>query len=182
MQEMREGGARPRGSDAAQGSAPAANQQFCAMAPWRRAAGGLAIRAGPAHLRSNGCRNRQPQAGGSHTSTERLTNMATVRQQATMVVGKPKAAPSVSQQHEQGVLSRHANPDRTRERIVLKRDPATFTAAVAGTVQQLATPTEAQALTVILPDSASMTLESKDIGFVSPGQELETLPSHAMAR
>lgn len=89
-----------------------------------------------------------------------------------MVVGKHKAAPSVSQQREQGVLSRHANQDRTRERIALKREPPTFTATVAGTVQRLVRSTEAQALTVILPDSARVTLENKDIGFVSPGQDV----------
>lgn len=67
---------------------------------------------------------------------------------------------------------------------------ATLTAPVAGTVQQLAlhteggVVTEAQALMVIVPDSASVsaevTLENKDIGFVTPGQEvaikLETFP------
>ncbi|MCS4511899.1 HlyD family type I secretion periplasmic adaptor subunit [Xylophilus ampelinus] len=67
---------------------------------------------------------------------------------------------------------------------------ATLTAPVAGTVQQLATHTEggvvteAQALMVIVPDSAHLsaeaTLENKDIGFVAPGQEvaikLETFP------
>lgn len=59
---------------------------------------------------------------------------------------------------------------------------ATLTAPVAGTVQQLAmhteggVVTEAQALMVIVPDSASVsaevTLENKDIGFVSPGQDV----------
>lgn len=67
---------------------------------------------------------------------------------------------------------------------------ATLTAPVAGTVQQLALHTEggvvtqAQALMVIVPDGASLsaevTLENKDIGFVSPGQDvavkLETFP------
>ncbi|GKT00622.1 HlyD family type I secretion periplasmic adaptor subunit [Acidovorax sp. SUPP3434] len=67
---------------------------------------------------------------------------------------------------------------------------ATLTAPVAGTVQQLAAHTEggvvteAQALMVIVPDSAGVsaevTLENKDIGFVVPGQEvaikLETFP------
>ncbi|MFE8643846.1 HlyD family type I secretion periplasmic adaptor subunit [Sphingomonas sp. NCPPB 2930] len=59
---------------------------------------------------------------------------------------------------------------------------ATLKAPVAGTVQQLAAHTEggvvteAQALMVIVPDSAhvsaEVTLENKDIGFVSPGQEV----------
>ncbi|WP_028603091.1 HlyD family type I secretion periplasmic adaptor subunit [Ottowia thiooxydans] len=67
---------------------------------------------------------------------------------------------------------------------------ATLTAPVAGTVQQLAmhteggVVTEAQALLVIVPESAEVsaevTLENKDIGFVYPGQEvtlkLETFP------
>ena len=66
----------------------------------------------------------------------------------------------------------------------------TLTAPVAGTVQQLAAHTEggvvteAQPLMVIVPDGAQMTaevtLENKDIGFVSVGQEaaikLETFP------
>lgn len=67
---------------------------------------------------------------------------------------------------------------------------ATLTAPVSGAVQQLAlhteggVVTEAQALMVIVPDAASVsaevTLENKDIGFVTPGQEvaikLETFP------
>ncbi|MET4575631.1 HlyD family type I secretion periplasmic adaptor subunit [Ottowia thiooxydans] len=67
---------------------------------------------------------------------------------------------------------------------------ATLSAPVAGTVQQLAlhteggVVTEAQALMVIVPESAEVsaevTLENKDIGFVYPGQEvtlkLETFP------
>ncbi|GAA6120593.1 HlyD family type I secretion periplasmic adaptor subunit [Acidovorax sp. FG27] len=67
---------------------------------------------------------------------------------------------------------------------------ATLRAPVTGTVQQLATHTEggvvteAQALMVIVPDSAHViadaTLENKDIGFVVPGQDvtikLETFP------
>ena len=66
----------------------------------------------------------------------------------------------------------------------------TLTTPVAGTVQQLAlhteggVVTEAQALMVIVPDSASVsaevTLENKDIGFVTEGQDvaikLETFP------
>ncbi|RSZ31144.1 MULTISPECIES: HlyD family type I secretion periplasmic adaptor subunit [unclassified Variovorax] len=66
----------------------------------------------------------------------------------------------------------------------------TLKAPVAGTVQQLATHTEggvvteAQPLMVIVPDgaqvAAEVTLENKDIGFVSPTQEaaikLETFP------
>lgn len=66
----------------------------------------------------------------------------------------------------------------------------TLTAPVTGTVQQLAVHTEggvvteAQPLMVIVPDSAGViaevTLENKDIGFVSAGQEvaikLETFP------
>lgn len=66
----------------------------------------------------------------------------------------------------------------------------TLKAPVAGTVQQLATHTEggvvteAQPLMVIVPDgaqvTAEVTLENKDIGFVSPTQEaaikLETFP------
>lgn len=65
-----------------------------------------------------------------------------------------------------------------------------LTAPTAGTVQQLAihTPggvvTEAQPLMVIVPDdaevTAEVTIDNKDIGFVSPGQEaaikLETFP------
>lgn len=71
-----------------------------------------------------------------------------------------------------------------------RRQLATLAAPVAGTVQQLAlhteggVVTEAQALMVIVPDSAhvsaEVTLENKDIGFVTPGQEvaikLETFP------
>jgi hemolysin D len=67
---------------------------------------------------------------------------------------------------------------------------ATLTAPVTGTVQQLAmhteggVVTEAQPLMVIVPDSAQVsaevTLENKDIGFVTAGQEvaikLETFP------
>jgi hemolysin D len=67
---------------------------------------------------------------------------------------------------------------------------STLTAPVAGTVQQLAAHTvggvvtEAQALTVIVPQqaqvTAEVTLENKDIGFVSLGQsaeiKLETFP------
>ncbi|MGC4397537.1 HlyD family type I secretion periplasmic adaptor subunit [Hydrogenophaga sp. T2] len=64
-----------------------------------------------------------------------------------------------------------------------RQDLTQLRSSVAGTVQQLAvhTPggvvTEAQPLMVIVPDGASVvaevTLENKDIGFVSPGQEAE---------
>ncbi len=64
-----------------------------------------------------------------------------------------------------------------------RQDLTQLRSPVAGTVQQLAvhTPggvvTEAQPLMVIVPDGASVvaevTLENKDIGFVSPGQEAE---------
>jgi hemolysin D len=64
-----------------------------------------------------------------------------------------------------------------------RQDLTQLRSPVAGTVQQLAvhTPggvvTEAQPLMVIVPDGASVvaevTLENKDIGFVSPGQPAE---------
>ncbi|MCW8176778.1 HlyD family type I secretion periplasmic adaptor subunit [Verminephrobacter aporrectodeae] len=96
---------------------------------------------------------------------------------------------ALSERQAQADLKRHqTGQELTKARQREQR--ATLTAPVSGTVQQLAlhteggVVTEAQALMVIVPESASMsaevTLENKDIGFVAPGQnvsiKLETFP------
>lgn len=96
---------------------------------------------------------------------------------------------SLSERQADADLKRQQS-DQEVTKAAQREQLATLTAPVAGTVQQLAlhteggVVTEAQALMVIVPDSASVsaevTLENKDIGFVSPGQEvaikLETFP------
>lgn len=96
---------------------------------------------------------------------------------------------SLSERQADADLKRQQS-DQEVTKATQREQLATLTAPVAGTVQQLAlhteggVVTEAQALMVIVPDSASVsaevTLENRDIGFVSPGQEvaikLETFP------
>jgi len=85
---------------------------------------------------------------------------------------------------------RRVQASQERAKAVQRQNLTTLKAPVAGVVQQLAihTPegvvTEAQVLMVIVPDgaqvTAEVTLDNKDIGFVSAGQEaqikLETFP------
>ena len=96
---------------------------------------------------------------------------------------------ALSERQAQADLKRHQTGQELAK-ATQREQLATLTAPVAGTVQQLAlhteggVVTEAQALMVIVPDAASVsaevTLENKDIGFVTPGQEvaikLETFP------
>lgn len=86
---------------------------------------------------------------------------------------------SLSERQAQADLKRH-RATQAFTKATQRQHLATLAAPVLGTVQQLAmhteggVVTEAQALMVIVPDSASVsaevTLENKDIGFVSPGQ------------
>ena len=96
---------------------------------------------------------------------------------------------TLSERQAQADLKRHQTGQELTK-ATQREQLATLTAPVAGTVQQLAlhteggVVTEAQALMVIVPGSASVsaevTLENKDIGFVTPGQDvaikLETFP------
>jgi hemolysin D len=96
---------------------------------------------------------------------------------------------TLSERQAQADLKRHQTGQELTK-ATQREHLATLTAPVAGTVQQLAlhteggVVTEAQALMVIVPGSASVsaevTLENKDIGFVTPGQDvaikLETFP------
>ncbi|WP_457279435.1 HlyD family efflux transporter periplasmic adaptor subunit [Polaromonas sp. P5_D5] len=97
---------------------------------------------------------------------------------------------------DQGYISGHTIQDKARERVELERDLVTqrenlttLKAPVAAVVQQLAIHTtggvtEAQALMIIVPEgvqvTAEVTLENRDIGFVSAGNgaeiKLETFP------
>lgn len=96
---------------------------------------------------------------------------------------------TLSERETQGQLkTRLATQEQTK--ATQREKLTTLTAPVAGLVQQLATHsvggvvTEAQTLMVIVPDGASVTaevtLDNKDIGFVSAGQsaeiKLETFP------
>lgn len=96
---------------------------------------------------------------------------------------------SLSERQADADLKRQQS-DQEVTKATQREQLATLSAPVAGTVQQLTlhteggVVTEAQALMVIVPGSASVsaevTLENKDIGFVAPGQEvaikLETFP------
>lgn len=100
---------------------------------------------------------------------------------------------ALSERQAQADLKRHQTGQELAK-ATQREQLATLTAPVAGTVQQLAlhteggVVTEAQALMVIVPHlnsgaasvSAEVTLENKDIGFVTPGQDvaikLETFP------
>ena len=96
---------------------------------------------------------------------------------------------NLSEREAQGLLKiRIATQEQTK--ATQREKLTTLTAPVAGVVQQLATHsvggvvTEAQALMVIVPDgagvSAEVTMDNKDIGFVTTGQsaeiKLETFP------
>lgn len=88
---------------------------------------------------------------------------------------------ALSDRQAQGDLKRQQNGQEWNK-ATQREQLATLKSPVAGTVQQLATHTEggvvteAQALMVIVPDSAhvsaEVTLENKDIGFVVPGQDV----------
>lgn len=77
----------------------------------------------------------------------------------------------------------HAQAQQEQTKARQREKLATLTAPVAGTVQQLAVHTaggvvtEAQVLMVIVPENAEVTaevtLENKDIGFVTAGQQAE---------
>ncbi len=88
---------------------------------------------------------------------------------------------ALSERQAQADLKRHQTGQELAKATQRER-LATLTAPVTGTVQQLAmhteggVVTEAQALLVIVPDSAQVhaevLLDNKDIGFVAPGQEV----------
>lgn len=88
---------------------------------------------------------------------------------------------ALSERQAQADLKRHQTGQELAKATQRER-LATLTAPVTGTVQQLAmhteggVVTEAQALLVVVPDSAQVhaevLLDNKDIGFVAPGQEV----------
>ncbi|WP_280191081.1 HlyD family type I secretion periplasmic adaptor subunit [Delftia sp. PS-11] len=88
---------------------------------------------------------------------------------------------TLSERQAQADLKRHQTGQELAKATQRER-LATLTAPVTGTVQQLAmhteggVVTEAQALLVVVPDSAQVhaevLLDNKDIGFVAPGQEV----------
>lgn len=127
-------------------------------------------------LATQQARYREAQAALTEAETTRSAYLAETRR-------------ALSERQAQADLKRHQTGQELAK-ATQREHLATLMAPVAGTVQQLAlhteggVVTEAQALMVIVPDSASVsaevTLENKDIGFVAPGQEvaikLETFP------